>query len=119
MHHRINENRLEGVGRRLAVGALVWLAVGPAPGRAQQAASAPAQPTTAAQPSLAVDRDPAPSPDVDPPPQAIDSQHGTALGSIAREAGGKYTLHEDAYEVRLNASVFDQTGKSVQTLDKG
>jgi Ca-activated chloride channel homolog len=85
-------------------------------------AAAPAQtaPVAAAgqQPSLDVDRDPVLSPDPDPPPQAIDNQQGRALGSIARGAGGRYTLHEDAYEVRLNASVFDPSGHSVQTLDK-
>ena len=69
-------------------------------------------------PSLEVDRDPAPSPDPDPPPVAIGSQQGTALGTIARGAGGKYTIGVDAYEVRLNASVFDQTGHSIQTLGK-
>jgi VWFA-related protein len=58
------------------------------------------------------------SPDPDPPPQAIDNQQGTALGTISRGAGGKYTLRENAYEVRLNASVFDQSGHSVQTLDQ-
>jgi VWFA-related protein len=71
-----------------------------------------------AQPSLEVDRDPVLSPDPDPPPQPIGDQQGTALGTIARGAGGRYTLLENAYEVRLNASVFDQTGHSVQTLDK-
>ena len=48
----------------------------------------------------------------------VGDQQATALGTIARGAGGKYTLREDAYEVRLNASVFDQAGKSIQTLDK-
>jgi Ca-activated chloride channel family protein len=78
---------------------------------------APAQPATI-QPSLDVDRDPVPSPDADPPPQAIGNQQGTALGTIARGSGGRYTLHEDAYEVRLNASVFDQAGHSVQDLNQ-
>jgi VWFA-related protein len=88
--------------------------------RASQLPSPPTAappPTSApAQPSLEVDRDPVLSPDPDPPPQAIDNQQGTALGTIARGAGGKFTLRENAYEVRLNASVFDQTGHSVQTL---
>jgi len=35
-----------------------------------------------------------------------------------RGAGGKYTLRADAYEVRLNASVFDGGGRSIQTLDR-
>jgi VWFA-related protein len=99
---------------------LALLAAWPGVGLGQQAAAAPqaAGAQAAAQPSLDVDRDPVLSPDPDPPPQPLDNQQGTALGAIARGAGGKFTLHEDAYEVRLNASVFDPTGRSVQTLDK-
>jgi Ca-activated chloride channel family protein len=121
MHHRIRVG-FEGGGRWLAAVGLALLAMWPGAGQAlamQQPVGAQAGvavPT--GQPSLEVDRDPVLSPDPDPPPQAIDNQQGTALGSIARGAGGKYTLHEDAYEVRLNASVFDQSGRSVQTLDK-
>ena len=93
------------------------------PSIAQQPAAAPASPqqrssTPPAQPSLNVDRDPAPSPDPDPLPQPMGDQKSIPLGTIGRGAGGKYTLHEDAYEVRLNASVFDQSGRSIQTLDK-
>jgi VWFA-related protein len=40
------------------------------------------------------------------------------IDKIGRAGGGKYTLRENAYEVRLNASVFDQTGRSVETLGK-
>jgi Ca-activated chloride channel family protein len=80
-----------------------------------QTTTAPAAPV---QPSLDVDRDPAPSPDPDPPPVSITDQQGTALGTIARGSGGKFTLTENAYEVRLNASVFDQGGRSIQTLTK-
>ena len=39
------------------------------------------------------------------------------MGTIERERG-KYTLRTDAYEVRLNATVLDGSGKSIQTLDK-
>ncbi|HEX9200810.1 MAG TPA: VWA domain-containing protein [Acidobacteriaceae bacterium] len=74
--------------------------------------------TPLGQPSLDVDRDPVPSPDPDPPPQPAGSQQNVPLGTIGRGAGGRYTLHEDAYEVRLNASVFDQSGHSIQTLGK-
>ena len=80
---------------------------------AQQTSAPPAQP------SLTVDRDPVASPDVDPPPQpATGAPQGIGLGPISKGAGGKYTLRTDAYEVRLNASVFDGTGKSIQTLGK-
>jgi Ca-activated chloride channel homolog len=85
----------------------------------QPPSAIPAQePAATSGSSLEIDRDPAPSPDPDPVTKSVtDTTQGPALGSIAREAG-KYTLHEDAYEVRLNASVFDQTGKSIQTLNK-
>ncbi len=109
--------------------ALYWilsaLALGAgAPGvLAQQTAPAPAaqQPAAAQSPaiqSLDVDRDPAPSPDPDPAVQSVQDGKSPALGSIVRGQAGKYTLHEDAYEVRLNASVIDQTGKTIQTLDR-
>src|SRR3979411_443866 len=88
-------------------------------GWAQQPAAAPAKQQPAAkQPSLTVDRDPAPSPDVDPPAQAqTGTSQGVGLAKIERE-GGKYTLRQDAYEVRLNATVLDGSGRSVQTLTK-
>lgn len=69
------------------------------------------------QPSLTVDRDPVPSPDPEPPPQKTDSAP-QGVGQIQRGAGGKYTLHEDAYEVRLNATVLDGSGKSIMDLTK-
>jgi len=130
MHLRNSGARLSSVVAMFAI-----LAVAPAPASVQaagvQVASVQAAPQQVpgppaavatepppAQPSLEVDRDPSPSPDPDPPPTAIGDQKGTALGTISRGASGKYTLHEDAYEVRLNASVFDQASHTVQTLDK-
>jgi len=38
-----------------------------------------------------------PSPDADPPPQPVTVAPTTPLGTIARGAGGKYTLRENAY----------------------
>jgi VWFA-related protein len=82
-------------------------------------ATTPAQPAAiSGQPSLQVDRDPVPSPDADPAPVPMGNQPAAPLGTIARGTGGRYTLRENAYEVRLNASVFDAAGHSVQTLDK-
>jgi Ca-activated chloride channel homolog len=76
------------------------------------------QQPAARQPSLTVDRDPVPSPDVDPPAQSqTGTPQGVGLGKIERQ-GGKYTLRQDAYEVRLNATVLDSGGRSIQTLDK-
>jgi VWFA-related protein len=98
------------------------LVFGIAPVTAQQPAppqsSKPQSQSTTAQPPLDVDRDPIPSPDADPPPQPAGAQPPAPLGAIARGAGGRYTLREDAYEVRLNASVFDGSGRSVETLGK-
>jgi Ca-activated chloride channel homolog len=123
MHLRSRDHGLRGVGQAFAVAIVVLFTCGPV--RASQvappaaAASAQNAGMGAQQPSLDVDRDPVPSPDPDPPPTAIGNQApGTALGTIARGSGGRFTLREDAYEVRLNASVFDPSGRSVQTLDK-
>jgi Ca-activated chloride channel family protein len=105
---------------RMALGWFVITAVGVS-GWAQQPAAAPAaarQAPVVKQPSLTVDRDPAPSPDVDPPAQSqTGAPQGVGLGKIERE-GGKYTLRADAYEVRLNATVLDGSGRSIQTLTK-
>jgi Ca-activated chloride channel family protein len=95
----------------------VWLilAAGTMSGWAQQQS-----PATAQQPSLTVDRDPVASPDPDPPAK---SMTGTPQGAAApqqniEKENGKYTLRQDAYEVRLDATVLDGSGRSVQTLDK-
>jgi Ca-activated chloride channel family protein len=118
------ELRSRAVGPALAA-LLLFAAV---PASARQAASTPPQratpavsgatPSSSAQPSLDVDRDPIPSPDPDPAAQPIGDTPPAPIGTIGRGTGGKYTLREDAYEVRLNASVFDQTGRSIETLDK-
>jgi VWFA-related protein len=84
-----------------------------------QQATKPAPSTQQQQPSLTVDRDPVASPDPDAPARkATETPQGTGLGPISKGAGGKYTLRADAYEVRLNASVLDSSGRTVQTLDK-
>ncbi len=121
MHRRSREARLRGVGICFATAALIVFVTGTSLSQqpASPQATQQATPPQGAQPALDVDRDPVPSPDADPPPQPIGNQApGTALGAIGRGSGGRFTLHEDAYEVRLNASVFDPAGHSVQTLDK-
>jgi Ca-activated chloride channel family protein len=109
-----------------AAGYLIVTAGVVSSGWAQQPTSAPAagaapvtrQAPIVKQPTLTVDRDPAPSPDPDAPAKAqTGTPQGVGLGKIERE-GGKYTLRQDAYEVRLNATVLDGSGKSVQTLTK-
>jgi VWFA-related protein len=51
-------------------------------------------------------------------PQPDLSQPGTPVNPVDRSAPGQYTLHANAYEVRLNVAVVDNSGRSVQTLDK-
>lgn len=93
------------------------LAVAPSIAQQTTQPASPAQVAApAGPPSLTVDRDPAPSPDPDPTPVPLGDQQVGPLGTITRAKGGGYTLRENAYEVRLNASVFDPSGKSVQTL---
>ncbi len=72
---------------------LLLAAICPTSAHALQVATPPAATPAQQQPSLNIDRDPVLSPDPDPPPQPIDSQQGATLGTIARGAGGKYTLH--------------------------
>jgi Ca-activated chloride channel family protein len=118
--------RSKSVWPRAAAGYLIITAGVVSGGWAQQPTPAPtagAAPATrqapiVKQPTLTVDRDPAPSPDADAPAKAqTGTPQGVGLGKIERE-GGKYTLRQDAYEVRLNATVLDGSGKSVQTLTK-
>lgn len=97
--------------------AAVWMIalLGPVAAGAQQPASVPMQ---GQQPPLTVDRDPVASPDPDPTPQAqTQSENAKGLAQIERE-NGRYTLRTDAYEVRLNATVLDSSGKSIQDLTK-
>src|SRR5712671_3861536 len=113
MHLRSNS-----MWRRVAAGYLVTMAGVVLGGWAQQPPAAPAAAKPAPivkQPSLTVDRDPVPSPDPDAPAKAqTGAPQGVGLAKIERE-GGKYTLRTDAYEVRLNATVLDGSGRSVQT----
>ena len=133
MRLRSRERGLRGVAAGLATAALALFAAAPAlAGQVGQAAPVTAPktappivaaaaaplPAVSSQPPLDVDRDPSPSPDPDPAPQPIGNTPPAPIDKIARAAGGKYTLRENAYEVRLNASVFDQTGRSVETLGK-
>src|ERR1039458_2284861 len=112
MHLRSRERALRGVAAGVAMAALALFAAAPA--LAQQAAPAASvtAPKTAPPAAVAASLPAASSqlPIGNPPPAPIDK--------IGRTPGGKYPLRENAYEVRLNASVFDQTGRSVETLGK-
>ena len=103
--------------RRISVG-WVWavmLAAGLSWSGLVQAQSSPEQ----GQPSLTVDRDPvtSPDPDVPTPAAATPTQPGQTTQQLGRE-NGRYTLRQDAYEVRLNATVIDGSGRSILDLTK-
>jgi VWFA-related protein len=121
--------RSKGFWPQLVAAGMLMLLPGAASVGAQQGTAKPtvpqqtqpSQPPPATQPppALTVDRDPVASPDPDQPAKnSTQPPQGGGLGTIGRGAGGKYTLRQDAYEVRLNASVLDGSGRSVQTLDK-
>ena len=104
--------RSRGLGRAVW---LLWWAL-PLVGFAQQPATG--LPGSSQLP-LTVDRDPVPSPDPEAPPAGVT---GAPAGlknegpqTIERDAG-RYTLRENAYEVRLNATVLDGSGRSVLDL---
>lgn len=80
-----------------------------------QVPSMPKQPASQ-QPGLSVDVDPVPSPD---PDVATPASPQTAAGSPeVNRQGGKFTLNANAYEVQLNASVLDGSGRTVDSLPK-
>jgi Ca-activated chloride channel family protein len=115
MHRRSKEiwPRVAAAGWMMGCGWVSGWAQQPA---VQQQPSSHQTPTQQA--PLTVDRDPVASPDVDAPAKgATGAPQGVAGAGIVKE-GGKYTLREDAFEVRLNATVLDGSGRSVQTLDK-
>ena len=96
---------LSGASKGFAAAALLSLALCAAIARAQQ--SAPTPPATqSAAPAQAT------------PPGPADSQQGTPLNPIERGSGGTFTLRQNAYEVRLNATVLDSSGRTIQTLGK-
>lgn len=73
----------------------------------------------------AVDSDPVPSPDEStalpkaPPSEvAQGAQTGKPSAGVVTQEGGRYTLRAEAYEVRLNASVVDGSGREVEDLPK-
>jgi len=65
---------------------------------------------------------PAPAPATTPPPpadgQQPNGQQPPPGGEATRNPNGTFTLREDAYEVRLNATVLDGQGRSVLDLTK-
>ncbi len=89
----------------------MWLAVasmgmGAVVARAQAPATSPA---------LMKDSDPVPSPDKDGAVASAPTVVPEQAGQVVKE-GGKFTLRADAFEVRLNASVIDKDGRTVDSL---
>jgi VWFA-related protein len=100
--------RSEEFWPRLAA-VMLMCALGIGGALAQQQPASPA-------PSLTVDHDPVASPDAEAPPApATEAPQGVGNAKITRE-NGKYTLRQDAYEVRLNATVLDSSGQSILDL---
>ena len=128
MRLRNRENMLPGVSKGLFAAVLLSLTLCAPIARAQQPATtqpvpAPAQSSPEAAPAPGQS-----SPGVAPAqpaapaeatsPQPADSQQGTPLNPIERGTEGTFTLRQNAYEVRLNVTALDSSGRSVQTLDK-
>ena len=64
---------------------------------------------------------PCPRPTPDDAPSVTIRPHRPLPGLgpvIAKDRSGRYTIERDAYEVRLNASVLDGSGRLVQNLDQ-
>jgi len=87
------------------------------PASAQQTDTAQGSPiaTPASMPQTSAD----PASGLQPAPVVPTTQTSPApTGTVERGPEGTFTLRQNAYEVRLNASVIDGSGHSVQTLDK-
>jgi VWFA-related protein len=103
--------------KKIFLAASLWLVAAPGSVYAQTPQAAPAG--QSAVPNLTIDRDPVPSPDPDPAPgTAQQTAPDTFDGALTKGPGGKYTLRQDAYEVRLNATVLDSSGRSVLDLNQ-
>ncbi len=97
-------------------------------GQASQAGSTQTQSSTSSgtQVPPAVDSDPVPLPDpsaaLAKPQGGLSPQNGTgSQGSaggtgVVSQQGGRYTLRAEANEVRLDASVFDGSGREIEDL---
>ncbi len=112
--------------KAVTVALVVWMAVCCGAQTQSAAPPSPAGPQTASPQVLPpVDSDPVPSPD---PSQPLPKQAGAAADAaqgaagdksgVVQQQGGRYTLRAEASEVRLDASVFDGSGREVGDLPK-
>ena len=99
----------------------VFVLVFASPFRAQSTTPPPAVPAQGqVQVPPAVDSDPVPSPDAGT--GTASAQTGLPTGAqsgsagVVTQQGGRYTLRTEAYEVRLNASVVDGSGRTIEDL---
>ena len=88
-----------------------------------QSSQSPNAPANTPQMPPAVDSDPVPSPDPVLPAAAAAAAASTTAKSgqspstaVVTEQNGRYTLKADAFEVRLNASVIDNSGREIEDL---
>lgn len=72
-----------------------------------------------ARPPLTTDVDPVPSPDPEVAAPSQPAQQGGNPTSQVTSRNGEYTVTTNSYEVRLNVSVIDGSGQSVQSLPEG
>lgn len=120
MHHRSNRS----VARitRAAFCLFSLLLLGSSGLFAQVGGPPSVQQAPGANPQLppALDGDPVPSPDPVLPKAAAPEASGQAgqapAAGVITEQNGRYTLKADAYEVRLNASVVDSSGRQLGDL---
>ncbi len=99
--------------RTLILSAAVGMGVSGPARRAMGQASVPPQ-----QAPLTTDQDPVASPDPDAPVGARAGAPTTQQQQQIEREGGRYTLRQEAYEVRLNATVLDGSGRSVLDLNQ-
>ena len=105
---------LAGVGLAAGVGLMGTLACAQAPqgdaGKtdSQKIQKRPVDPLT-------VDSDPVPSPDPDNAATTAGPAGPAGTGEVTKE-NGHFTLGVNAYEIRLNASVIDSSGETVDSL---
>jgi VWFA-related protein len=120
-HARYDDNQVGCLRIASSTGALWALALFFPAAVAMQASAqtptAPASPQSRPAAPLSVDSDPVPSPDPANAPGVTPPRTTAVDGGITRE-NGRFTLRANAYEVRLNASVIDSSGRTIDSLPK-
>jgi Ca-activated chloride channel homolog len=123
MHRRSNGVWQEVVAAAVVCFGLTVSAFGQGTPGAPTQSPASGTPAQVGQVPPAVDSDPVPSPDpaVPLPKEQASGGTGQAQGGqagVVTQQGGRYTLRAEATEVRLDASVVDGSGRTVEDLPK-